>query len=54
MIKCMATIINVYDDTPEGYKVVGVKFSANIDWRDKDKLNEFIQSVLRLQDSEKE
>jgi hypothetical protein len=50
----MATIINVYDDTPEGYKVVGVKFSANIDWRDKDKLNEFIQSVLRLQDSEKE
>lgn len=53
-IKCMATIINVYDDTQEGYKVVGLKFSANIDWRDKDKLNEFIQSVLRLQDSEKE
>lgn len=53
-IKCMATMINIYDDTPEGYKVCGLKFSANIDWRDKDKLNEFIQSVLRLQDSERE
>lgn len=49
MLKTMATIINVYNDTDEGYKVVGLKFSANMDWRDKNKLDEFIQSVIRLE-----
>lgn len=50
VIKTMATVANLYDDTPEGYKVIGVKFSSNIDWKDKNKLDEFIQSVVRLQD----
>ncbi len=49
VIKTMATIVNVYDDTIDGYKVIGVKFSMNIDWKDKNKLDEFIQSVVRLQ-----
>ncbi|OHD62020.1 MAG: hypothetical protein A2014_08780 [Spirochaetes bacterium GWF1_49_6] len=48
-IKTMGTILNMYDNTPEGYRVIGIKFSANIDWRDKSKLDEFIQSVMRLQ-----
>ena len=48
-IKTMGTILNTYDNTPEGYRVIGIKFSANIDWRDKAKLDEFIQSVMRLQ-----
>ena len=48
-LKTMATIMNVYDDTPEGYKIAGLKFSANLDWKDKQKLEEFIQSVLRLE-----
>lgn len=52
VLKTMATIINVYDDTPEGYKVVGLKFSGNMDWRDKNKLDEFIQSVIRLERKE--
>lgn len=52
MIKTMATIVNVYDDTMEGYKVIGVKFSVNMDWKDKNKLDEFIQSVVRLQSSD--
>ncbi len=52
VIKTMATIVNVYDDMSEGYKVIGVKFSANIDWKDKNKLDEFIQSVVRLQTSD--
>ncbi len=49
MIKTMATIVNIYEPTLEGYKVIGIKFSANMDWKDKNKLDEFIQSVVRLQ-----
>jgi hypothetical protein len=49
MIKTMATVINTYDNTEDGFKTIGVKFSANIDWRDKQKLDDFIQSVLRLE-----
>jgi hypothetical protein len=52
IVKTMATIVNVYDDTPEGYRVIGVKFSVNIDWKDKNKLDEFIQSVVRLENTE--
>jgi hypothetical protein len=52
VIKTMSTIVNLYDDTPEGCKIIGVKFSANMDWKDKSKLDEFIQSVIRLQNSE--
>jgi hypothetical protein len=52
IIKTMATIVNIYDDTVEGYKVIGLKFSLNMDWKDKNKLDEFIQSVVRLQNSE--
>lgn len=49
VIKMMSTIVNVYDPTVEGYQVVGIKFSANMDWRDKKKLDDFIQSVKRLE-----
>lgn len=49
-IKTMATIVNIYEPTLEGYRVIGVKFSLNMDWKDKNKLEEFIQSVVRLQD----
>jgi hypothetical protein len=52
IIKTMSTIVNLYDDTLEGYKLIGVKFSGNMDWKDKNKLDEFIQSVIRLQNSE--
>jgi len=52
VLKTMATIVNIYDDTPEGYKVIGVKFSSNMDWKDKQKLEEFINSVLRLENKE--
>lgn len=52
VIKTMATIVNLYDDTAEGYKVLGVKFSANMDWKDRSKLDEFIQSVVRLQNTD--
>ncbi len=52
IIKTMSTIVNLYEDTSEGYKIIGVKFSANMDWKDKNKLDEFIQSVIRLQNSE--
>jgi hypothetical protein len=52
MIKTMATIVNIYDPTPEGHKLIGIRFSANMDWKDKNKLDEFIQSVVRLQNSE--
>lgn len=52
IIKTMATIMNIYDDTYEGYRVIGVKLSANMDWKDKTKLDEFIQSVVRLQNHE--
>ncbi len=52
VIKTMATIVNLYDDTAEGYKILGVKFSANMDWKDKTKLDEFIQSVVRLQNND--
>ncbi len=49
MIKTMATIVNIYDETPEGFKPIGVKLSSNLDWKDKRKLEEFIQSVIRLE-----
>jgi len=49
VIKTMATIVNLYDDTPEGHKPIGVKLSSNLDWKDKRKLEEFIQSVIRLE-----
>lgn len=49
IIKTMSTIVNVYPPTDEGYNMVGVKFSANMDWKDKQKLDNFIQSVVRLQ-----
>jgi len=52
VIKTMATIVNIYEDSQEGYKIVGLKFSANMDWKDKSKLDEFIQSVVRLQNTE--
>ena len=52
VIKTMATIVNLYPDTSEGWKIVGVKFSANIDWKDKQKLDDFIQSVVRLQNTD--
>ncbi len=50
VIKTMATVVNIYDPTLEGYMVIGIKFSVNMDWKDKNKLEEFIQSVVRLQD----
>jgi len=49
VIKTMATIVNVYDPTPEGHQPIGVKLSSNLDWKDKRKLEEFIQSVIRLE-----
>lgn len=52
IIKTMATVMNEYPDTEEGYKTIGVKFSSNIDWKDKAKLDEFIQSVVRLQNTD--
>ncbi len=52
IIKTMSTIVNLYDNTIEGYRQIGVKFSGNMDWKDKTKLDEFIQSVIRLQNSE--
>jgi hypothetical protein len=52
VIKTMATIYNLYPDTMEGYKIIGVKFSANMDWKDKQKLDDFIQSVVRLQNAD--
>ena len=45
-------IVNLYGDSDEGYKIIGVKFSSNLDWKDKQKLDEFIQSVMRLQNTE--
>ncbi len=52
VIKTMSTLVNIYEDTAEGYKIIGIRFSANMDWKDKNKLDEFIQSVVRLQNSE--
>lgn len=52
VIKTMATIVNIYEDTAEGFKMIGIKFSANMDWKDKTKLDEFIQSVVRLQNTD--
>ncbi len=50
VIKTMATIVNTYDyESTPTERLIGIKFSANIDWRDKEKLNEFIQSVVRLE-----
>lgn len=53
MIRTMATIINIYDKSLEGYNTMGVKFSANMDWKDKRKLGEFIDSVIRLEHDNK-
>ncbi len=50
VIKTMATIVNTYDhESTADTRTIGIKFSANIDWRDKNKLNEFISSVMRLE-----
>lgn len=50
VIKTMATIVNTYDyESSATDRNIGIKFSANMDWRDKEKLNEFIQSVVRLE-----
>ncbi len=49
LVKTMGTIVNIYDPTPDNLQQIGIKFSANIDWKEKTKLDEFIQSVIRLE-----
>lgn len=52
-VKTMGTIVNIYDPTAEGFQQIGIKFSANMDWKEKKKLDEFIQSVSRLEKEKK-
>ncbi len=48
-IKSMATIVNIYTDPGVEPVRIGAKFSENMDHKDRQKLQEFINSIIQLE-----
>lgn len=48
-IKTLASVANVYGKIEDTLVDVGLKFSANMDWRDKTKLDNFVNSIIDLE-----
>lgn len=48
-IKTLGTIVNIYSPQWEPVKKVGIRFSATMDWRDKEKLRKFIETEIDLE-----
>ncbi len=48
-IKTLAAVMNIYGKPMENMVDIGVKFSSNMDWKDKTKLENFINSIIELE-----
>jgi len=48
-VKVLAAVVNIYARVSDEIVDVGLKFSANIDWKDKVKIENFINSILDLE-----
>jgi hypothetical protein len=48
-VKVLAAVVNIYARVSDEIVDVGLKFSANIDWKDKVKIENFVNSILDLE-----
>ncbi|MEN2998231.1 MAG: DUF1577 domain-containing protein [Brevinematia bacterium] len=48
-IKTLASVANIYGRVEDTLVDVGLKFSSNIDWKDKTKLENFVNSIIDLE-----
>jgi len=48
-VKVLAAVVNIYAKVSDEVIDVGMKFSGNMDWKDKTKIENFINSILDLE-----
>lgn len=48
-VKTLASVTNVYGKVEDVLVDVGLKFSVNMDWKDRDKLEKFVNSIIDLE-----